>query len=81
MLVKDLVYLYDFENCPSEITVNDEELEFDIDEDGKLWIHSDSLKLLDKEVKSWSTGMTFETYTDKGCLKTIPNLIIDIRAA
>ena len=71
MLVKDLICSYDFENsenCPSEISVNDEELEFEINEDGELWVHSDSLKLLEKEVDFWSTEMDFETYVENGCL-------------
>lgn len=83
MLVKDLICSFDFENsenCPSEISVNDEELEFDINEDGELWVHSDSLKLLEKEVKSWSTEIIFETYTENGCLNVYHRLKLNIRA-
>lgn len=83
MLVKDLICSFDFENsenCPSEISVNDEELEFDINEDGELWVHSDSLKLLEKEVDVWSTEIIFETYAENGCLNVFPYLKLDIRA-
>ena len=83
MLVKDLICSYDFENsenCPSEISVNDEELEFEINEDGELWVHSDSLKLLEKEVDFWSTEIIFETYTEKGCLNVYHRLKLNIRA-
>ena len=91
MLVKDLICSFDFENsencpskisvnCLSEILVNDEELEFDINEDGELWVHSDSLKLLDKEVDFWSTEIIFETNTENGCLNVFPYLKLVIRA-
>lgn len=83
MLVKDLICSYDFEsseNCPSEISVNDEDLDFDINEDGELWVHSDSLKMLDKEVDVWSTEIIFETNTENGCLNVFPYLKLDIRA-
>lgn len=83
MLVKDLVCSYDFENsevCPIEIMVNDKYLEFDINEDGELWVQSDCLKLLDKEVEFWSAEMDFETHNEFGSLKVYHSLKLVIRA-
>lgn len=83
MLVKDLIYLFDFENsekCPGEITVNGEILDYDIDEDGKLWVQSDSLKLLEKEIESWALNLEFDSENNNGCFRIFPYMKIRIIA-